>query len=179
MIWLTTVSLVVAQRGFFAWGMDRMGPKWFTSVNTRWGSPMGMYTFCAAVSAFLCVAYWYLFPSCSPGLVAAGMQLVSVFGLTAIAAIILPYRKKVARTSGTPRPSDRWKVLGVPVLTIAGVVYLGYIIALLYFAFFDAHTRDITGKKAYAIRRRLACGHGLVLLPGSTAARHRVSMSPS
>ena len=63
MLWLTTVSLVVGQRVLFAWGMDRMGPRWFTSINPRTGSPIGMYTFCAAVSAFLCVAYWYLFPS--------------------------------------------------------------------------------------------------------------------
>jgi hypothetical protein len=38
-------------------------------------------------------------------------------------------------------------VLGIPVLTIAGVVYLGYIIALLWFSFLDPNTRDITGKK--------------------------------
>ena len=38
-------------------------------------------------------------------------------------------------------------ILGVPLLTIAGVVYLGYIIALLYFAFIDPNTSDITGKK--------------------------------
>ena len=67
------------------------------------------------------------------------MQIVSVFAVTAIAAIILPYRKKVAHI-WEASPFSRWKVLGVPVLTIAGVVYLGYIIAMLYYAFFDAKT---------------------------------------
>ena len=147
-------------------------------VNARWGSPVGMYAFCAALSAFLCVAYWYLFPSLLSGLVAAGMQMVSVFGLTAIAAIILPYRKKVAHIWDAS-PFSRWKVLGVPVLTIAGVVYLGYIIALLYFAFFDANTRDITGKKAYPLRRRLGSSAWSGTSPGSTAARDRVSMWPT
>jgi len=146
MLWLTVVSLLVAQRGLFAWGMDRMGPKWFTSISPRFGSPVGMYAFCAGLSAFLCVAYWYLFPSVLSGLVASGMQLVSVFGLTAIAAIILPYRKKVSHIWDAS-PYKRWTVFGLPLLTIAGVVYLAYIIALLYFAFFDANTRDITGKK--------------------------------
>ena len=28
------------------------------------------------------------------------------------------------------------------------MVYVGYIVTLLYFAFFDAKTKDITGKKA-------------------------------
>ena len=91
------------------------------------------------------------------------MQLVSVFGLTAISAIILPYRKKVAHIWDAS-PFSQWKVLGVPVLTIAGVVYLAYIVALFYFAFLDAHTRDVTGKKDMAICRRLGCGHDLVLL---------------
>ena len=146
MLWLTLVSLLVAQRALFAWGMDRMGPRWFTSVSARYGSPVGMYAFCAGISAFLCIAYWYLFPSILSGLFASGMQIVSVFGLTAIAAIILPYRKKVAHIWDSS-PFSKWKVLGVPVITIAGVVYLSYLVALFYFAFLDAKTRDITGKK--------------------------------
>jgi hypothetical protein len=101
----------------------------------------------AAVSALLSIAYWYLFPSLLSGLVASGMQLVSVFGVTAISAIILPYRKKVAGIWESS-PYRQWKIFGVPLITIAGVVYLGYIIALLYFAFFSAKTRDINGKKA-------------------------------
>ena len=29
-IWLLTVALIMCQRAMFAWGMDRMGPRWFT-----------------------------------------------------------------------------------------------------------------------------------------------------
>jgi amino acid transporter len=145
--WLVAIALIMCQRAMFAWGMDRMGPKWFTSINHRWASPVGMYGLVAGISAFLSIAYWYLFPSVLSGLVATGMQLVSVFAVTAISAIILPYRKKVAHIWESS-PFSRWKFLGVPVLTIAGVVYLAYLVALLYFAFFDAKTRDITGKKS-------------------------------
>ena len=45
-------------------------------------------------------------------------------------------------------PFHEWKLLGIPVLAIGGVVYLGYTIALLWFAFGDPNTRDITGRKA-------------------------------
>ena len=162
MLWLTVVSLLVAQRGLFAWGMDRMGPKWFTAISPRFRSPVGMYAFCAGLSTFLCVAYWYLFPSVLSGLVASGMQLVSVFGLTAIAAIILPYRKKVSHIWDAS-PYKRWTVFGLPLLTIAGVVYLAYIIALLYFAFFDANTTRHHRQEDDPLRRRLGCGHALVL----------------
>jgi APA family basic amino acid/polyamine antiporter len=146
-IWLIVVSLIVPQRAMFAWGMDRMGPKWFTSINARFGAPVGMYAFVTAISALGAVAYFYLFPSVLSGLVASGMQLVSVFLVTSISAIILPYRKKVAHIWDAS-PFSNWKVLGVPMITIAGIVELAYVLGLLYFAFFDTKTRDITGKNA-------------------------------
>ena len=71
------VELIVIQRGMFAWGMDRMGPKWFTSINARTASPIGMYLFAAAISIFLIAGYWYLFPSVLTGVVAGGMQVCS------------------------------------------------------------------------------------------------------
>jgi amino acid transporter len=139
----------MCQRAMFAWGMDRMGPRWFTSINHRFASPIGMYALVAGISAFMSIAYWYLFPSIVSGLVATGIQLVSVFAVTAISAILLPYRKKVAHIWETS-PYRRWTLFGVPVLTYAGVVYLAYILALIYFAFFDTRTRALgfgfTGK---------------------------------
>jgi basic amino acid/polyamine antiporter, APA family len=150
MTWLNVVQFIVAQRILFAWGMDRMGPRWFTAVNAKWASPVGMYVLVAAISMFLVVGYWYLFPSVLAGLVASGMQLTSTFLLVAICAIILPFRKKVAHI-WEASPFHGWKLLGIPVLTIAGVVYLAYILALLYFVFLDSNTRDITGRKAIVL----------------------------
>ncbi len=147
MLWLEGVELIVAQRILFAWGMDRMGPRWFTSVSARFGTPAGMYLFIYVIVAFLIVGYWYLFPTVLAGLVASGMQIISAFLLTAICAIILPFRKKVAHIWDSS-PFRHWKILGMPVLTVAGVVYLGYILALLWFQFFDPNTRDVTTRSA-------------------------------
>ena len=141
-VWLLTVALIMCQRAMFAWGMDRMGPRWFTSINHRFASPIGMYALVAGISAFMSIAYWYLFPSIASGLVATGMQLVSVFAVTAISAILLPYRKKVNHI-WSASPYRKWKFLGIPVLTYAGVVYLAYVVALIYFAFFDPKTREL------------------------------------
>ena len=147
-LWLVVVNLLMCQRALFAWGMDRMGPRWFTSISPRYASPVGMLGFVAGISAFMSIAYWYLFPSVLSGLFASGMQLVSVFAVTAISAIIFPYRKKAAHIWASS-PFNQWKVGSVPVITIAGVVYLAYIVVLLYYAFFDKKTTDITGKKFY------------------------------
>ena len=145
-IWLCAGQFIIAQRAFFAWGMDRMGPKWFTTINAKWGSPIGMYLFVAGLSIFLVVGYWYLFTDVLTGVIAGGMQVVSTLLVTSISAIIFAYRKKVAHI-WEASPFRTWKILGVPVLTIAGVVYLAYIVALLWFSFLDPNTRDITGKK--------------------------------
>jgi basic amino acid/polyamine antiporter, APA family len=160
-LWLLTVALIMCQRAMFAWGMDRMGPRWFTSINHRFASPIGMYALVAGISAFMSIAYWYLFPSILSGLVATGMQLVSVFAVTAISAILLPYRKKVAHIWDAS-PYRRWTFLGVPVLTYAGVVYLAYVIALIYFAFFDTKSRELgfafTGKAVFLMIGAWAAG---------------------
>ena len=156
-LWLVVVNVLMCQRAMFAWGMDRMGPKWFTSVSGRYAAPVGMYAFVAALSALLVVGYWYLFPSVLSGLIASGMQLVSVFAVTAISAIIFAYRKKVAHIWDAS-PYKRWKLFGVPVLTIAGSVYFCYVISLIYFAFFDSKTKDITGKKAWLMAAAWVAG---------------------
>jgi APA family basic amino acid/polyamine antiporter len=141
-----TVDVLLLPRAMFAWGMDRMGPKWFTDISARWGTPVKTMAFLTVVQIVLIVAYELWFSSQLTGLVAAGMQLVSVFGITAISAILFAYRKKV-RGIWDASPYKNWKIAGVPLITIAGLVYLAFIVILLYYAFFDPQTRDINGTK--------------------------------
>ncbi len=140
-----TLTFLGFSRILFAWGMDRMGPKWFTDISPRWAGPIKTYTLAFAILFIGTAAYVLWFTTLFTGLAAAGMQLVSVFFVTGVSAVIFPYRKRV-RTIWESSPYRRFHILGVPVLTIAGVIYLGYILVLLYFAFIDSATRDVTGK---------------------------------
>ena len=140
-----TLAVLGGPRIMFAWGMDRMGPKWFSDVSPRWAGPVKNYTVYAVILLVGTAAYVLWFTNLLSGLAAAGMQLVSVFAVTGISAIIFPYRKKV-RTIWESSPYRKYQILGVPLITIAGVVYLGYILVLLYFAFINPSTRDVTGK---------------------------------
>ena len=38
-LWWIALSYLAFPRILFAWGMDRMGPKWFTDINPRFASP--------------------------------------------------------------------------------------------------------------------------------------------
>jgi amino acid transporter len=145
--WLIVVDIMLVPRVMFAWGMDRMGPKWFTELHPRFATPIKSYAFITIVQIVLTVGYVLWFSSQLTGLVAAGAQLVSVFLITGISGILFAYRKKV-RSIWDSSPYKRWTIAGVPVITIAGVVYVAYILMLLYYAFLDPKTRDITGKKA-------------------------------
>ena len=139
------VIMVMMQRVLFAWGMDRMGPKWFTDISPRWASPIKTYALIAGLSAVLEVVYVLWLEGAFAGLVAAGMMVVSVFAVTAVSAIVFPYRKR-AKGIWDSSPYNRLKIFGVPVITIAGVIYLAVVCVVIYFGFLDPKTRDAHAK---------------------------------
>jgi hypothetical protein len=63
------------------------------------------------------------------------LEVVSVFGVTAIAATIFPYVKKVGNIWESS-PYKTWKFLGIPAVTIGGIVNLIYLAILFYFYVF-------------------------------------------
>lgn len=139
------IAILENARASFAWGLDRMGPKWFTDINPRWASPIKLYVMYTVILIAGTAVYVLWLQNALTGLAAAGMQLVSLFIVTGISAILLPFRKKV-KMVWESSPYSRWNILGVPVITIAGVLYVVYILILLYYAFIDSKTRDLTSK---------------------------------
>jgi amino acid transporter len=140
-----TLSMMAAGRIMFAWGMDRMGPKWFTDVSPRFAAPVKNYVFGLVVMMVGTGLYVLWFTSTLTGLAATGMQLVSLFLITGISAVVLPYRKKL-RNIWKSSPYHTWKILGVPILAISGCIYVAYICVMLYYAFIDKTSRNVTGK---------------------------------
>jgi amino acid transporter len=142
---MLSVITIMLQRVIFAWGMDRMGPRFFTDINARWASPIKGYALIAGGSAVLEIAYVLWLQNALVGLVAGGMMVVSVFAVTGISAIVFPYRKR-AKGIWDSSPYKKWQIAGVPVITIAGVVYFAVVCLVIYFGFLDHKTRDATGK---------------------------------
>jgi hypothetical protein len=66
------------------------------------------------------------------GLSVTGLEIVSVFGVTAIAALIFPFSKR-ARQIWETSPYKKWKIFKIPVITIGAVVNLIYLAILFYF----------------------------------------------
>jgi len=133
-LWWVALSYLAFPRILFAWGMDRMGPKWFADIDYRWASPVKNHILCfilGEIGIFLFAFYGDPMESLS----VTGMEIVSVFGITAIAAAIFPFSRR-ARQIWDSSPYKKWNILGIPVVTLAAIVNLIYLGILFYFFFF-------------------------------------------
>ena len=145
-IWLEiTIAILIVGRAFLAWGLDRMGPKWFTDVSPRYAQPIKNLTVAMVIFAVGVVAMVLWFSSSLAGLIGGGLQFASVFLITGIAGLLFPYRKNV-RGIWESSPYRTWKIAGIPVVSIGAVLYLLFIVTMLYYSFFDPTTRLTTGK---------------------------------
>ncbi len=135
-LWWIALSYLAFPRIIFAWGMDRMGPKWFTDVNPRWASPVKNYIlgFCIAEVLIALYVFWLNEPM--QGLSVTALEIFSVFGVTAIAAAIFPFSKR-SKGIWEASPYRRWKLLGIPVVTLGAVVNMVYLAILAVFFFFQ------------------------------------------
>jgi APA family basic amino acid/polyamine antiporter len=142
--WYVALSYLAFPRIIFAWGMDRMGPKWFTSINARWASPVKNYILCFVLCQIAIALYSFWLGSYMQGLTVTGMEIVSVWGVTTIAAMIFPYVRR-ARGIWEASPYKTWKFLGVPLVTWGGLVSLVYLGILFYFLIFTEEMKDSNG----------------------------------
>ena len=130
-IWWVALSYLAFPRILFAWGMDRMGPKWFADIDYRWASPVKNHILCFVLGE-IGIFLYTIFQSQMSGLSVTGLEIVSVFGITAIAAALFPYTKRAKHIYETS-PYKNWKILGIPVITIGAAFNLVYLGILFYF----------------------------------------------
>jgi APA family basic amino acid/polyamine antiporter len=142
-LWWIALSYLAFPRIIFAWGMDRMGPKWFTDVNPRFASPVKNYIlgFCIAEALIALYVFWQ--NDAMQGLSVTALEIFSVFGVTAIAAAIFPFSKR-SKGIWESSPYRKWAIFGIPVVTLGAVVNLAYLAILAVF-FFAQADRSLEG----------------------------------
>ena len=133
-LWWVALSYLAFPRILFAWGMDRMGPKWFTDVNARFASPIKNYVLCLLLGEALIGLYVFWQNEQMQGLSVTALEIFSVFGVTAIAAALFPFSKR-AKHIWEASPYRRWKILGVPVVTLGALVNIAYLVILAVYFF--------------------------------------------
>ena len=134
-LWWVALSYLAFPRIIFAWGMDRMGPKWFTDINPRFASPVKNHVLCFVLGQIMIVVYIFWQNETMQGLAVTALEIFSVFGVTAIAALLFPYVNR-ARGIWDSSPYKTWNILGIPVVTLGSIVQLIYLGTLAYYFFF-------------------------------------------
>ena len=134
-LWWVALSYLAFPRIIFAWGMDRMGPKWFTDINPRFASPVKNHILCFVLGQIMIAVYIFWNNETMQGLAVTALEIFSVFGVTAIAALVFPYVKR-ARGIWDASPYKTWRLLGIPVVTWGALVDLVYLGILAYYFFF-------------------------------------------
>ena len=122
-LWWIALSYLAFPRIIFAWGMDRMGPKWFTDINPRFASPVKNHVLCFVLGQIMIAVYIFWQNEAMQGLAVTALEIFSVFGVTAIAALLFPYVKR-AKGIWDASPYKTWKLAGIPVVTIGAIVDL-------------------------------------------------------
>ncbi len=146
-IWYVALSYLAFPRILFAWGMDRMGPKWFTDIDYRWATPVKNHILCFILGE-IGIAIYAFRGSPMEGLSVTALEIVSVFGVTAIAATIFPYVKKV-KNIWDSSPYKTWKIFTIPLVTIGGIVNLIYLGILFYFYVVMPNFEELTVGSLY------------------------------
>ncbi len=160
-LWWIALSYLAFPRIIFAWGMDRMGPKWFTDINPRFASPVKNHVLCFVLGQIMIALYVFWQNEAMQGLAVTALEIFSVFGVTAIAALLFPYVKR-AKGVWDASPYKTWRLAGIPVVTIGAVVDLIYLGILAYFFFFlpdpDKRLEGFTTNTAILIAVTWAAG---------------------
>jgi len=131
--WSGTVFLS-STRVIFAAAFDRLLPEKVAEVDERTGTPVNallLMVIPSIVVAFLFsynIADFQTFTLCSTLVIA-----VTYLGTT-IAAIVLPYAKPDLYKAS---PIAKYNVLGIPLITVAGLIFGGFLVFLLYQWIFD------------------------------------------
>jgi APA family basic amino acid/polyamine antiporter len=136
-LWWLALSYLAFPRILFAWGMDRMGPKWFTDINPRFASPVKNHILCFVLSQILLVIYMFGNFAVMQNVIVTGLQVTSVFLPTAIAALLFPYMRR-CRGIWDSSPYKNWTFLGLPVITWGAAIDIAYLLILLYVFIFNS-----------------------------------------
>jgi basic amino acid/polyamine antiporter, APA family len=132
--WAGTLFLS-STRVIFAAAFDRVLPAWAANISGKRRVPYGSLLLMTIPSIAVSALYaWNVFGFASAYLDATAVIAITFLG-TLVAAIILPWRRKDIYASS---PIANWKVAGLPVITVAGVVAAIFIVFMCYEWFTNA-----------------------------------------
>ncbi|HEY4889833.1 MAG TPA: APC family permease [Candidatus Dormibacteraeota bacterium] len=125
--WAGTLFLS-STRVIFAAAFDRVLPAWAASISGKRRVPYGSLVLMIVPSLVISAIYAYR-PTFTSVFLDATAVLALTFFATVVAAVILPWRRKDLYDAS---PIARYKVAGVPLITVVGVITGLFLLFMLY-----------------------------------------------
>ena len=126
--WSGTVFLS-STRVIFAAAFDRLLPEKVAEVDERTGTPIYALLLMVVPSVFVAYLFAYNIWSFQSLTLCSTLVIAVTYLGTTISAIVLPYTKPDLYKAS---PIARYNVLGIPLITVAGVIFGGFLVFLLY-----------------------------------------------
>ena len=152
--WVGTVFLT-ASRVIFATAFDRILPEWAARVNRR-GVPY--YAILIMLLPSLVIAYFYAYNTkFNSWTLDATLVIAVTFVGSTVAAGILPWRKPEIYNAS---PIAKYRVAGVPLITVAAVLFLAFLGFCIYYWLQD----DVYGSNHTDSLIYMGCLYAVALL---------------
>jgi amino acid transporter len=126
--WCATVFLS-STRVIFAAAFDRLLPESVAKLDERTGTPVNALLLMIVPSVIVAYMFNYNIANFASLTLCSTLVIAVTFLGTTISAIILPYTKPDLYKSS---PISKYNVLGIPLITVAGVIFGGFLVYLLY-----------------------------------------------
>jgi amino acid transporter len=131
--WCGTVFLS-STRVIFAAAFDRLLPERVADVNEKTGTPVNALLLMVVPSILVAYLFSYNIANFQTLTLCSTLVIAVTYLGTTISAIILPYTKPDLYKAS---PIAKYNVFGIPLITVAGVIFGGFLVFLLYQWLFD------------------------------------------
>ncbi len=131
--WSGTVFLS-STRVIFAAAFDRLLPEKVAEVNERTGTPVNALLLMVVPSVLVAYLFSYNIADFQTFTLCSTLVIAVTYLGTTVSAIILPYTKPDLYKAS---PIAQYNVLGIPLITVSGVIFGGFLVFLLYQWIFD------------------------------------------
>lgn len=126
--WCATVFLS-STRVIFAAAFDRLLPESVAKLDERTGTPVNALLMMIIPSVVVAYLFNYNKFDFQTLTLCSTLVIAVTFLGTTISAIVLPYTKPDLYNAS---PIAKYKILGIPMITVAGVIFGGFLVYLLY-----------------------------------------------
>ncbi|MBM3181019.1 MAG: APC family permease [Chloroflexi bacterium] len=126
--WCATVFLS-STRVIFAAAFDRLLPESVAKLDERTGTPVNALLLMIVPSVFVAYLFAFNIANFQTLTLCSTLVIAVTFLGTTISAIVLPYTKPDLYKAS---PIAKYKLLGLPMISVAGVIFGGFLVYLLY-----------------------------------------------